>query len=76
MVMRLTRKKPYQFVSRDHRVSIRAGEDFVAGYLYYGSKMQDVLRALGLAAAPVGPSVYVEDEEEQRTLDCTAVVIR
>jgi len=61
------RKKPYQFISPDRRVFIPAGEDFVAGQLYYGSKIHDVLRAFGLAPAPVGRAFYVSDEDEQKT---------
>jgi sugar lactone lactonase YvrE len=63
----VTRKKAYQFVSLDHSVFIPAGEDFVNGSLYYGSKMHDVLRAFGLAPAPIGKTFYVTDEEEQKT---------
>jgi hypothetical protein len=63
----VTRTKAYQFVSLDRSTFIPAGEDFVTGKLYYGSKMHDVLRAFGLAPAPIGRSVYVCDEEEQKT---------
>jgi sugar lactone lactonase YvrE len=67
----VTRKKAYQFVSLDHSVFIPAGEDFVNGSLYYGSKMHDVLRAFGLAPAPIGKTFYVTDEEEQKTYKST-----
>jgi hypothetical protein len=67
----VTRKKAYQFVSLDHSVFIPAGEDFVSGSLYYGSKMHDVLRAFGLAPAPIGKTFYVTDEEEQKTYKST-----
>lgn len=60
-------KKPYQFVSADQSVFIPAGEDFVAGKLYYGSKMHDVLRAFGLTPAKIGQEFYVSDEDEQKT---------
>jgi Pectate lyase superfamily protein/SMP-30/Gluconolactonase/LRE-like region len=63
----VTRKKPYQFVSPDGSVFIPAGEDFVSGQLYYGSKMHDVIRAFGLAPATAGRELYVCDAEEQRT---------
>ena len=63
----VTGKKPYQFVSPDGSVFIPAGEDFVSGKLYYGSKMHDVLRAFGLAPARIGQTFYVTDEEEQKT---------
>jgi len=59
--------RPYQFVSLDHSTFIPAGEDFVSGKLYYGSKMHDVIRAFGLASATIGRTIYVCDEEEQKT---------
>ena len=61
------RRKPYQFVSADQSVFLPAGEDFVTGTLYYGSKMHDVLRAFGLAPAKIGQEFYVSDEDEQKT---------
>ena len=67
----VTRKKPYQFVSLDQSVFIPAGDDFVKGSLYYGSKIHDVLRAFGLAPAPIGQTFYVTDEEEQKTYKST-----
>jgi hypothetical protein len=63
----VTRTKPYQFVSLDRTIFIPAGEDFVKGSTYYGSKIHDVLRAFGLAPAPIGQTFYVSDEEEQKT---------
>jgi len=65
------RKKPYQYVSPDHSTFIPAGEDFVTGELYYGSKIHDVLRAFGLAPMSVGQTVYVSDESEQKTYRAT-----
>jgi hypothetical protein len=67
----LIKKKPYQFVSLDGSTFIPAGEDFVSGELYYGSKMHDLLRAFGLAPAPIGHTLYVCDEEEQKTYKAT-----
>jgi hypothetical protein len=61
------KKKPYQYLSVDHSTFIPAGEDFVTGKLYYGSKMHDLLRAFGLAPMSVGQTVYVSDESEQKT---------
>jgi sugar lactone lactonase YvrE len=61
------RKKPYQFVSPDRSTFIPAGEDFVTGKLYYGSKMHDVIRAFGLAPVRAGQAFYVSDEDEQKT---------
>jgi sugar lactone lactonase YvrE len=64
------REKPYQFVSADQSVLIPAGEDFVTGKLYYGSKMHDVIRAFGLAPVKIGQQFYVSDEDEQKTFRC------
>jgi sugar lactone lactonase YvrE len=64
-------QKPYQFVSTDGSVFIPAGEDFVNGTLYYGTKMADVLRASGLARAVPGRPFYVSDESEQKTYVAT-----
>jgi sugar lactone lactonase YvrE len=60
-------KKPYQYVSADGSTFIPAGEDFVSGALYYGTKMADILRAFGLARAVPGKPFYVCDESEQKT---------
>ncbi len=64
-------KKPFHFVSLDHTTFIPAGEDFVTGELYYGSKIHDVLHAFGLAPATIGKTLYVCDEEEQKTYRAT-----
>jgi len=63
----IVKKKPYQFVSPDGSTFIPAGDDFVSGQLYYGSKMHDVLRAFGLAPAKIGEAFYVTDESEEKT---------
>jgi sugar lactone lactonase YvrE len=60
-------QKPYHYVSPDGSTFIPAGEDFVSGALYYGTKMADVLRAFGLAPAIPGKPFYVSDESEQKT---------
>lgn len=60
-------KKPYQFVSLDGTTFIPAGEDFVSGKLYYGAKLDDELRAFGMAPAVAGQPYYVTDESEQKT---------
>jgi Pectate lyase superfamily protein/SMP-30/Gluconolactonase/LRE-like region len=67
----VVQKKPYQFVSPDHSIFIPTGQDFVSGELYYGSKIHDVLRAFGLAPAPVGQPFYVTDENEEKTYRAT-----
>src|SRR5215472_13648769 len=64
-------KKPWQFLSPDGTTFIPAGEDFVSGRLYYGSKLHDVIRAFGLAAAIPGKPFYVSDEEELLTYRAT-----
>ena len=61
------KKKPYQFVSLDRSVFIPAGEDFVSGALYYGSKIHDVLLAYGLAPAPTARRFYITDENQENT---------
>ena len=61
------KKKPYQYVSLDRSVFIPAGEDFVSGALYYGSKIHDVLLAFGLAPAPTGRRFYIADENQENT---------
>jgi sugar lactone lactonase YvrE len=58
-------------VSPDRSTFIPAGEDFVSGKLYYGSKMHDVIRAFGLAPVRIGATIYVCDEEEQKTYQAT-----
>jgi hypothetical protein len=60
-------KKPYQFVSSDRSIFIPAGEDFVSGQLYYGSKLHDLLRAFGMAPAATGQPYYVTDESGEKT---------
>ena len=65
------RQKPYQFISLDRSTFIPAGEDFVTGQLYYGSKIHDVLRAFSLAPAEIGHTFYVSDESEEKTYRAT-----
>jgi hypothetical protein len=60
-------KKPFQFISPDGTTVIPAGQAFVTGKLYHGSKMGDELRALGMASAISGQRFYITDEEEQKT---------
>jgi hypothetical protein len=59
--------KPYQFISPDGTTFIPAGETFVSGHLYYGSKLNDELRAFGIAHAVSGDAFYLTDEEEEKT---------
>ncbi len=60
-------QKPYQYVSPDGTTFIPAGEDFVSGALYYGTKMADVIRAFGLARAVPGHPFYMSDESQEKT---------
>ncbi|MGA8232008.1 MAG: glycosyl hydrolase family 28-related protein [Candidatus Acidiferrales bacterium] len=63
----ISAKKPYQFVSLDGSTFLPAGEDFVSGKLYYGTKLDDLLRAFGMAAAVEGQRYYLTDESVERT---------
>jgi sugar lactone lactonase YvrE len=54
-------------VSPDNTTFIPAGDNFVTGKLYYGSKLNDELRAFGLAAGVVGTPFYLTDAEEEKT---------
>jgi sugar lactone lactonase YvrE len=65
------KKKAYQYVSPDGSTFIPAGDDFVTGKLYYGTKMHDILRAFGLAPASAGQTFYVSDASEQKTYQTT-----
>jgi pectate lyase-like protein/SMP-30/gluconolaconase/LRE-like protein len=60
-------KRAYQFVSPDGTTFFPAGEDFVTGELYYGSKLNDTLRAFGLAPAVAAQPFYVSDESGEKT---------
>jgi sugar lactone lactonase YvrE len=59
--------KPWGFKSPDGSVFLPAGDDFVDGVLYYGTKMADVLRAFSLAPAQAGKPFYVTDEGKKKT---------
>src|ERR1700733_4657980 len=60
-------RRPFQFVSPDGSTFFPAGEDFVTGELYYGSKLNDTLRAFGLAQAAAGQPFYLSDENGEKT---------
>ena len=66
-VMAESARKPFQFLSPDGTTFIPAGEEFVSGKLYYGTKMDDELRAFGMAPAVPGQHFYISDEEEEKT---------
>jgi hypothetical protein len=59
--------KPYQFVSPDGGTFFPAGKEFVTGQLYYGTKLNDLLRAFGMAPAVAGQPFYVSDESAEKT---------
>ena len=60
-------KQPYQFISPDGTTFLPTGKDFVTGELYYGSKLNNTLRAFGLAPAVAGQPYYVSDENGEKT---------
>jgi hypothetical protein len=60
-------RNPFQYVSPDGTTFIPADEDFFDGALFYGAKLNSLLRAFGLAPAVPGRPFYVCDESEQKT---------
>jgi hypothetical protein len=64
---KIAAKQPYQFVSPDGSTFLPAGEDFVTGQLYYGTKLNDLLRAFGLAPAVEGQPYYLTNESGEKT---------
>src|SRR5260370_17826842 len=60
-------KKPYQFISPDGTTFIPAGEKFVSGKLYYGSKLDDELRAFGMAPVVAGPPFFLNSPPGGKT---------
>ncbi len=63
--------QPYQFISPDGTTFLSAGANFVTGELYYGSKLNNTLRAFGFAPAVVGQPYYVSDENGEKTYTAT-----
>lgn len=59
--------RPWAYASPDGSVFLPAGNDFVNGQLYYGTKMADVLRAFTLAPATPGKLIYITDEGQKKT---------
>ena len=59
--------RPWKYVSPDGSVFLPAGNDFVTGQLYYGTKMADVLRAFALTPTTPGTISYVTDEGQKVT---------
>jgi hypothetical protein len=60
-------RQPYQYISPDQTTFLPAGEDFVTGELYYGSKLNNTLRAFGFAPAVARHPYYVTDENGEKT---------
>jgi hypothetical protein len=60
-------KQPYQFISPDGTTFLPAGQDFVRGELYYGSKLNSTLRAFGFTPAVAGQPFYISDENGEKT---------
>jgi len=67
----LPNKAPWQYVSPDNSIFLPAGDDFVQGQLYYGTKMADVIRAFRMAPHSTGQPFYVSDESEEKTWKVT-----
>jgi len=61
------RKQPYQYISPDGTTFLPADENFVSGELYYGSKLNNTLRAFGFGQATRGQPFYVSDENGEKT---------
>jgi hypothetical protein len=61
------RKQPYQYISPDRTTFLPADENFVSGEVYYGSKLNNTLRAFGVGQAAHGHPFYVSDENGEKT---------
>ncbi len=59
--------RSWQFISPDRSIFIPVKQDFIDNDLYYGIRMQDVVRAFGLSPATPGKPFYVSDESEEKT---------
>jgi hypothetical protein len=59
--------RPWQFVSPDRSVFLPVKQDFIDDDLYYGIRMQDVVRAFGLTPVIPGKPFYISDESEEKT---------
>jgi sugar lactone lactonase YvrE len=67
----LALQTPWHYVSPDRTVFIPAGDDFVKGQLYYGTKMANILRAFSLAEVSPGQPFYISDESDEKTFRVT-----
>jgi|GEM_PF-7045048 len=58
--------RPWQFVSPDRSIFIPVKQDFINNDLYYGIRMQDIVRTFGLSPATPGVLFYVSGESEEK----------
>jgi len=66
--LRAVLQKPeYQFISPDQTTFLPSDNNFVSGQLYYGSKLNNTLRAFGFGRAVPGHPFYVSDENGEKT---------
>lgn len=66
-VQAIVAPRAWQFVSPDRSTFIPVKQEFINDDLYYGIRMQDVIRAFGLSPAIPGQPFYVSDESEEKT---------
>jgi sugar lactone lactonase YvrE len=64
-------KQEYQFVSPDGTTFLPSDKNFVSGQLYYGSKLNNTLRAFGYGRVTPGQPFYVSDENGEKTYAAT-----
>ncbi len=62
-----SKARPFQYISPDGTTFIPASEAFVSGRLYYGARLNDELRAFGMAPAAAGRHFYISNEEDEKT---------
>jgi hypothetical protein len=67
----IPRKPDYQFISPDRTTFLPSDENFVGGKLYYGSKLNNTLRAFGFGRSVPGQPFYVSDENGEKTYEAT-----
>lgn len=65
------RKPDYQFISPDRTTFLPSDKNFVSGQLYYGSKLNNTLRAFGFGRAIPGQPFYITDENGEKTYVAT-----
>jgi sugar lactone lactonase YvrE len=64
-------KPDYQFVSPDRTTFLPSDKNFVSGQLYYGSKLNNTLRAFGYSRVTPGQAFYISDENGEKTYAAT-----